>query len=194
MTSRGGKNRRKNYFIDRQFQSLFILKFCSLVILASALTGILMYHWNRQTTTVAFENLRIIVKTTADFIAPVILQILITVSIFISMAAIIITLFTSHRIAGPVYKLMTEIGKMSRLDFSSPIRIRATDQLQKAALETEAMRVRVSGELEAIKKDWGALKQDLSGVRDRPGENEKAGINDRVKKIDAALSRFKTGS
>lgn len=186
-------NRRKNYYIDRQFQTRFILKFCFLVMLASVLTGILMYYLNLQTTTVAFENLRVTVKTTADFIALAIFQILIIVSVFTSIAAIAVTLFTSHRIAGPVYKLMMEMGKMSRGDFSSPIRIRATDQLQKAASESEAMRVMVSGELNAIKKAWGELKQDLGKVRDKVNENEKARIDDASKKIDTALSGFKIG-
>lgn len=186
--------RRKNYFIDRQFQSRFILKVCLLVILAIALTGILMYYLNRGTTTVAFDNLRIAAKTTADFIAPVTLQILVVVSIFISIAAIVITLYTSHKIAGPIYKLMMEMGRMGRGDFSSPIRIRATDQLQKAASESEAMRVKVCGDLDAIKKDWGALKRELDRIRDRIGNgNEKAAIDEAVKRIDTTLSRFKTG-
>lgn len=186
-------DRRKNYFIDPRFQAEFILKFCSLVIAASVVTGFLIYYLNRYTATVTFDDLRVIVKTTSDFILPVMLEVLAIVFLFTGIATVAIMLFASHRIAGPLYKLMTELKKMEGGDFTSSIHIRATDQLQKAARETEAMRVKVSGELDSIKKDWGALKQGLSKVRDRGGENEKAGIDDTVKKIDAALSRFKTG-
>jgi len=66
--------RRKNYFIDKSFQTRFILKFCSLVIAGGLLTVGLLYCLARQSTTVAFMNSRVVVKTTADFILPILIQ------------------------------------------------------------------------------------------------------------------------
>jgi hypothetical protein len=36
------KNRRRNYFIKKGFQTKFVLRFCVLVILGSLITGLIL--------------------------------------------------------------------------------------------------------------------------------------------------------
>lgn len=186
------RNRRRNYFIDKQFQTKFILKFCSLIILASALAGIFIYYFNRQTTTVAFENLRVVVKTTSDFILPAMLQILVIVSFFIGLATVGVTLFASHKIAGPLYKLMMELDRIKEGDLSSPIRIRADDQLQNAAAKCEALRLELADTLGALKDNWGVFKGSMEKLLAHSGDGEEIrSIKHLAGKIDSALSKFK---
>ena len=192
MTSFEG-DRRKNYFIDPRFQMEFILKFCSIVIAASVITGFFIYYLNRYTATVAFEDLRVIVKTTADFILPVILEVLIIVFLFTGIATVAVMLFASHRIAGPLYKLMTELKKMEGGDFTSSIHIRATDQLQNVVSECETMRGEIAANAGTIKKEWLTVKNIANGALDKTADqNEKKRLNDAVEKIDAAISWFKS--
>ena len=121
-------------------------------MVASLMIGTLIYVFNRRTNTVAFENLRVVVKSTADFIRPVMSLVIVTVTAVAAVSTMIIVLFTSHRIAGPLFRLTLEFGKIKNKDLSHPIRIRATDQLQRLASESEAMRVEYQESLGKTKK------------------------------------------
>ena len=187
------QNRRRNYFIDKSFQAKFILKFCALNILASLLTVALIYFLNRQTKTVTFEGLELLVKSTADFILPLLLQCVAIVALFIGVATIVVILVTSHKIAGPLYRLTIELKKIKAGDLSAPIHIRTEDQLQKVAEEFEEMRVAFRGSLDSLRKNWTALRPEIlsfkNAVRD---ESQKKRLEKEIGVIDAELARFKT--
>ncbi|NQS99742.1 MAG: hypothetical protein HQ595_01550, partial [Candidatus Omnitrophica bacterium] len=107
------KNRRTTYFIKRKFQRNFIIKFCVLVIGGSALSGVLIYSMSKSTVTTTFENCRLTIKSTADFILPAVLLSGLIVIVFIGLATVAVTLFTSHRIAGPLYRLEQDVTEIS---------------------------------------------------------------------------------
>lgn len=186
-------NRRRNYFIDKNFQTKFIIRFCLLIMLASLMTGALIYYFNMQTTTVAFENLKVVVKSTADFILPIMFQVIIIVTVIVGLATIAVTLFTSHKIAGPLYKLKMELGKMKEGDFSSPIRIRAKDQLQKVVSEFDGMRSNINKSMGTLKEAWSSIKAELSLLeREVKDEAKRKLLADSIKRLDSELARFKT--
>jgi len=185
-------NRRRNYFIDRSFQSKFIIKFCLLVVIASVLTWASLYYFSRQTTTVAFEHLKVVVKSTADFIMPIMLGTLIIVTLLAAAATIIVTLLTSHKIAGPLYRLKIELDKMKNGDFSSPVRVRTKDQLQNIASNFEEMRLNLKNSVKALKENWHSLNANLRKLRDTAQDaSEKRQIEEAIRKIDAELAKLK---
>ena len=94
------KWRRRNYFIDKNFQSKFIIKFCIIVIISSLAVGVSIFYLSQNFTTVAIENAHVIVKKTSDFMLPIVAETLALVTLFSAIAVIILTLFTSHKIAG----------------------------------------------------------------------------------------------
>ncbi|MDP2922089.1 MAG: hypothetical protein Q8O12_06995, partial [Candidatus Omnitrophota bacterium] len=98
------KYKRRNYFIDRAFQSEFIVKFCGLVILGSAAFGAVLYFFSKHALTTSFENSRLVIKSTADYIFPGLLFGGIIVAIFTALAAGAVVMFMTHRIAGPMYR------------------------------------------------------------------------------------------
>lgn len=186
------ENRRRTYFIDRSFQTKFIIKFCLLIISASLLTGILIYYFNRQTTTVAFENLRVVVKSTSDFILPIMLEILAIVTVLVSIATIIVTLFTSHKITGPLYRLKAELEKIKSGNLSSEVRIRADDQLQRVASELDEMRKTSKNSIEKLIDNWDSIKTSLDRLKEEMAdEKEKRRIADNIENIDFELSKYK---
>lgn len=186
-------NRRKNYYIDHTFQSRFIVKFCLVVLCASVLMGMLICLFNMQSSTVAFENLRVVVKSTADFVFPTMMSIIFIVTIFSAIATIAVTLFTSHKISGPLYNLTMVFERMKIGDFSKPIRIRSGDQLQKAAESAENMRTELRSRLNEIKKDWGSIKLIINKLNENAiSPNEKKQLEDNIKKVDLEFSSLKT--
>ena len=64
------KTRRKKYFINKGFQVEFVLKFCGLVALGCVIFGVALYVLSKNTLTTSFENSRLVVKSTADYLLP----------------------------------------------------------------------------------------------------------------------------
>ncbi len=123
-------DRRKNYFINRKFQAGFIIKFCVLVIMGTAISGGVVYWMSRSTVTSTFENSRLVIKSTADFILPSVLLSSAFVVIAIGIAAIAITLFTSHRIAGPLYRIEKDLEELARGNLNVHFNLRKNDEIK----------------------------------------------------------------
>src|SRR3990167_5140637 len=122
------ENRRKNYFIKREFQTKFILKFCALVALTALISAIVVYLFLSRSVTTVFENSKIVIKPSTEFVMPgLILSSLVSI-LLVSLATIVTVLFISHRIAGPLYKLENSLERMAECDLSFDISLRKNDE------------------------------------------------------------------
>lgn len=130
---------RKVQFAKTRFQKEFVLHFCLLVILGSVFFGALVYLMSRSTVSTAFQNSRLIIKTTADFILPSLLLSSLIVIVVTGIATVIITQFVSNRIAGPIYRLQKDIAKFAEGDLKVYFHIRKKDELQELAVSLNQM-------------------------------------------------------
>lgn len=178
------QNLRKQYYIDKAFQKRFITVFCIMIILMSiaAVTSIL--YLNRDTTTVAFEDLRISVKTTSDFIAPIIIQTLIVTTFLTSVAALILTLMFSHKISGPLFNINREVEKMGAGDLSQRVKIRADDQLQHLGSSIDEMRESLRKRIRDLQTEWARFEKQAASLT--------ADQQKQAQKIKKSLDEFKT--
>jgi nitrogen fixation/metabolism regulation signal transduction histidine kinase len=140
-------DRRKNYFIERSFQAKFIVKFCILVGAGGLLTIGMLYLLAMRSTTVAIVNSEVLVKTTADFLLPILIQTVSVVVFLVSITTIIVTLFVSHKIAGPLYRLKKAMHDLGEGDFSAEINLRRFDQLKDIAQDFNNMARRLKSRL-----------------------------------------------
>lgn len=148
------ENRRKNYFIKKEFQAKFILKFCALVALTAIISAYVIYLFLSHSATTVFENSEITIKPSTEFIMPgLILSSLISV-VFVSIATIAVVLFISHRIAGPLYKLESSLERMGEGDVSFDIHFRKGDEARILSDVFNKSRRRLNGMISAIKKDF----------------------------------------
>lgn len=186
------ENRRKNFFIDKKFQSEFIVKFCMIITAATFLAGVMTYYLTRQSATVAFESLQVQVKSTADFILPVIIWIFLIVAFLGALVTIAVTLFTSHRIAGPLFRIKMELGRLINKDFSHPIKVRAKDQLKIVASDFEQLRKVVKNTLSDMEKDCTGLREEVLGLKDDLSEEQLAQLAQRIEALEKKLKEFRT--
>jgi methyl-accepting chemotaxis protein len=129
----GSAERRRNYFIEKSFQARFVFKFCTLVVLGGLLSMAALYMIGTGSTTVSIVNSRVVVKSTADFLLPVLIQTFLVVMVLVGVAAIAVTLFVSHQIAGPLYRFKKAMEQLSGGDFKAEVKLRSTDQLKDLA-------------------------------------------------------------
>jgi len=157
MSPQPRKYQRRNYYIDKDFQTKFILKFCSLVAFGSFLTVALICWLAQHSTTVGIADGRVAVHTTAEYLLPLLLQTVFVQLVVVSLAVIVMTLLFSHKIAGPLYRFKVMLGALGEGDLSKPMRLREGDQLQKVS---EAYNEAVEKISEKIRKAKNASSLD----------------------------------
>jgi len=122
--------KRRHYFINKAFQSEFILKFCALVALGCVVFGVILYALSSKTLTTSFENSRLVVKSTADYLLPGLLFGGIIVGILTAIVTSIIVVLMTHRVVGPMYRFEKQAEKIGSGELSSDLKIRKKDQFQ----------------------------------------------------------------
>ena len=181
--------RRRIYFIEKGFQFWFIIRFCFLVIAGALITMALLYFFANKTTTVSFENTKAVVKSTADFIFPVLIQTLIVVSVVVAIFAIMLTLYVSHKIGGPVYRFKKELELIEQGDFSSEFRIRRKDQFQDLAQLLNSVKKKLRDELTGIKEELKELESAVNSLPEGEGKNTLSQV---IVKLQQRLQKFRT--
>lgn len=151
MSPQSQKSQRRNYYIDKDFQAKFIIKFCFLAAFGSLLIVALIYWLAQNSTTVGIAEGRVAVHTTAEYLLPLLLQTVFTELVIVSLATIVMTLFISHKIAGPLYRLKVMLGALGEGDFSSSMRLRKDDQLQQVAAAYNEAVEKINGKLKTVK-------------------------------------------
>jgi len=159
------------------------------VIAGALITMALLYFFASKTTTVSFENTKAVVKSTADFIFPVLIQTLIVVSVVVAIFAIMLTLYVSHKIGGPVYRFKKELELIEQGDFSSEFRIRRKDQFQDLAQLLNSVKKKLRGELTGIKEELKELESAVNSLPEGEGKNTLSQV---IVKLQQRLQKFRT--
>lgn len=133
------RKRRRIRIVNMEFQLNFILKFCAVIILAALTIAAIVYTLSIPSATTVFENSRLTLKRTADFILPILILSSLVAIIIAGLVTVIITLFISHRIAGPLYRLEEDIAEVNRGNLSVKIQVRKKDELQNLAKSLNQM-------------------------------------------------------
>jgi methyl-accepting chemotaxis protein len=187
---------RRNYYIDKDFQTKFIMKFCGLVALGAVVTMALLYLLARQATTVSIVQSRITVRTTADFLVPIMVQTVIVVTVIVSLAAAAVTLFVSHKIAGPLYRFKQTFKELAAGNFSNQVRLRKGDQLVEVASDFNHMIASVRGQILATRSNIESARADLDAISEFSVEDSKRhqfmALKKKVQDAEKAVNFFRT--
>ena len=178
-------NRRRQYFIDKRFQTKFIIKFASLVVVATAITGAIVYLMARSTVTTSFENSRLVIKSTADFILPSVLLSGAVVIVSIGLTTILIALIASHRIAGPLYRLEKDLKEVSGGNLRTRFILRRADEMKSLADGLNIM-------VDAFKSDVVDIKKISSEIETALNANNIESARSGLKVLKRIVEKFRT--
>ena len=188
-------HRRRNVYIDKDFQTRFILKFCALVAVGAGFTIAFLYLLSMQSTTVSFVQAKVKVMTTADFLLPVMIQTVLIVMGFVSLASIGVTLIVSHKIAGPLFRFKQTFKELAGGNFSNQVRLRNGDQLAEVAGDFNQMITVVRARLIDAKKALALVQLDIDAIGEFNVEDAKRkmfhDLQQKVRDLEKALEFFK---
>jgi methyl-accepting chemotaxis protein len=131
--------KRRNYFIDKKFQTLFAVKFLLVLLVAAVAALGLFLYYTSGTITIGYDGSEINLDQTNDFFLRALIISFIGLIILTSLVATTVIIFISHKIAGPIFhfkKTLTEIGKGN---LTIRMRLREKDQFKVLADEINAM-------------------------------------------------------
>ncbi|MDD5423395.1 MAG: HAMP domain-containing protein [Candidatus Omnitrophota bacterium] len=179
-------NRRRNYYIDKKFQTNFIIKFCSLVALGAAISGYIIYSMSRATVTTTFINSRLTIKSTADYLLPAVFLSSAVVIVLIGLATIAVTLLTSHKIAGPLYRLEKDIDEITAGNLNIRFNLRKGDEIKALASSLERMSANLRDRIVRIRKVSIELESEINSCCKEAPE----GLRSKLEEMKKEIAKF----
>ncbi|HWR57575.1 MAG TPA: methyl-accepting chemotaxis protein [Thermodesulfovibrionales bacterium] len=165
--------RRRNYFISKEFQGRFVLRFF-LAILAGAVVFTLIFSiFSAHTITVTYEDSILKVDRTPKALA---IEIVRTYGVYIVLLGLgisLVSLFLSHRIAGPLYRLERSVEELTKGNLSFNITLRRKDELKELAASLNEMIRVLSDQIRDIKIRAGVIEKEV--LKMSGASNEKGG-------------------
>lgn len=154
--------RRRHYFIKKEFQFKFILKFCLIILVGVIFSTGLLFLFSQGTLTSSFQQSRLVIKNTASAILPAVIYTnLITLGL-ITLATIVVTIFISHKIAGPMFRFEKDLKEIGEGDLTKNIGLRKKDQLTDMAVSLNKMIASLHDKVLAIQSDVEHLLESAS--------------------------------
>jgi methyl-accepting chemotaxis protein len=157
---------RKNYFIKKRFQTVFFLKFVALLLVESLLITALLLLFSNDTVTTGYLNSTLRIEKTPDFFFTSFLLIILITMVGIGIAAMVMFILLSHRIAGPMYRFEKALKEIEDGDLTARVDIRKTDQLTELKDSINAVASSLDGRIGRIKRSLSDTEGLLSGADD----------------------------
>jgi methyl-accepting chemotaxis protein len=151
-------HRRKIIYIHRTFQRNFIIKFCIIAALGMVSASLLLYIVSKDSLTATYRYHHLAVKTTAEAILPGLVITNLVVLLALIVASVFVTLYISHKIAGPLYRLNKSLQAIGEGDLTMNIRLRQKDQLMEFASTINTMVENLRERIEEIETMIRELK------------------------------------
>jgi len=184
MSHHKASNKRKNYFVKKDFQVRFILKFCLLLFIGVVLSTGLLFLFSQDSLTSSFQQSRLEIKNTSIAILPsVMVTNLITLGL-ITLGTIIVTLLVSHKIAGPLFRFEKELDAVSKGDLTKRVILREKDQGKDMADSLNVMISSFHDKVSDIQADIDAIRE--SALR----HNASKALIDELERLGKKISGY----
>ncbi len=149
--------KRRQFYIKKDYQFQFIFKFCLLMLTGALVSTGLLFLFSRGTLTSSFEQSRLVVKSTSFAILPHILWTNLLTLILITLATIVVVLFVSHKIAGPMFRFEKDLKQIGKGDLTVVIHLREKDQILEMANSLNEMTTSLRGKVQALESEVEAV-------------------------------------
>jgi methyl-accepting chemotaxis protein len=142
--------KRRNYFINKEFQGKHIFNAFLLVAFGSILFALIFSFFSSNTLSIVYDNYHLKLGTTPGILLNKILS---SQWLFIVLGGIIITiitLFSTHRVAGPFFRFEKTLDNMTAKNFSGRITLRPKDAGKELALKINLFNEMLSSDLNRL--------------------------------------------
>lgn len=192
------KFKRRNFFINKSFQGRYIFQFYFLIILGALIFSILFSYLSAQTLTVTYDNYNLKIDSTPFMLFKQMVTTNWIIFIPIGVIVIIVGLFQTHRIAGPLFKLEGIFERMTEGHIETDSWLRTKDdgkelfdKLNKFNLFLAHQVDNMNEQSHALTKQLNEVEKHVEGMQQK--EHVKQAIEEMrliIGKLDSTLDVF----
>ena len=139
--------KRRNYFINKEFQGKYIFNCFLIIAIGSILFIGIFSFFSSNTLSIAYDNYHLQLGLTPGILFK---KLLYTQWFFIALGGglvIVITLFLSHRVAGPFFRFEKALDEMIQGRIANKIVLRKKDEGKKLAQKINTFNLKLSHDL-----------------------------------------------
>ena len=151
--------RRRIVYIQKEFQRNFILKFSLIALCAMAAASLLLYFTSKNTLTATYRYHHLALQRTGEAILPSLVVTNLIVLLFFLAATIVVTLYVSHKIGGPLYRLKNSLESIGNGNLTTLVQLREHDQLMDFVSTINQMTGNLKDRVSQIQKQAAQLRE-----------------------------------
>ncbi len=178
--------KRRNFFINQEFQGRTIFNYFILVVLGSAFFVGMITFFSSNTLSIVYENYHLELGLTPDILLKKFFSAQWIFIVFGGGAVIIITLFLTHRVAGPFYRFEITLDKMVNGDLSQKILLRQKDEGKELAAKINQFNYKLSQKIIMLKSFKNSIEKSTLEIENSLLEESK-----RDKSLTGHLNKIK---
>jgi methyl-accepting chemotaxis protein len=187
--------KRRNYFIKQDFQGRFILRFFLTILLSAVVFTIILSIFSAHTITITYRDSFLRIEKTPKALFYEILRAHGLYIFLIGLGISVLSLFLSHRIAGPLYRFERSVEEITKGNLTFRIRLRKKDEAQELANSMNRMIEELSSRISLIKGIAEELSIYIGEIREGSDDRQKESIHkisESLERLKKALSYFNT--
>ena len=177
--------KRRNYFINKEFQGKTIFNYFLLVVIGSTLFLGAISFFSSNTLSIVYDNYHLELGLTPDILLKKFFSAQWFFIIFGGGAVIIMTLILTHRIAGPFYRFEITLDEMINGDLSQTIHLRGKDEGKELAGKINFFNNRLSEKITILKSYKNSIKEYTQEIEADlyPASGKNKAVLENIKKI-----------
>ncbi|MCP4130609.1 MAG: hypothetical protein GY754_06470 [bacterium] len=177
------KRRRKVVLINKKFQYKMIAKFIVLNMAIMVLFAVVIFFFMDSEIGTRLNEAHNKFRDVRSMLMPVVITLSCLNILIASIVIWGVVLFSSHRIAGPLYRFKEELKKIYHRNLKPIIGIRDDDQLYECSAALKEMSEVLSGDLQHIKQAVAELKS-----LEKKGSSKE--LKKKIQEIDEILEQY----
>lgn len=189
-----GSPKRRILFIEKTFQLKFIAKVTAVIVLGTALTGGLLYLLADQEFGRAFFSAHYQARSSWELLLPSVLISSFVAMCLVAAVAVVLTLYDSHRIGGPLFRFKSNLQTVGDGDLTTFTKLREKDELKPFTDSMNEMTAKLREKILRIKTAHEEIKAcvgKLNPEGDATAAKILGELNAAEKKLAEALSAFR---
>lgn len=153
--------RRQTVYVDKPFQRKFIFRFCVIALGAMLLASLVLFLLSKNTMTATYRYHHLSLKDTAEAIMPAMLITNGVVLLGLLGATILVTLYVSHKIGGPLHRVESVLEEIGQGNLDIKIEFRQRDQLKDLVPKINHMIQNLNKRVRQIQDEVGHLQEKI---------------------------------
>jgi len=174
--------------IERTFQWKFVGKFAGIVLAGLGGTVLSLYLALPKGEARDFGEVIRSLVTADNVLSRAIVVALVAEAVVISAAVVLTTVLTSHKIAGPLYRLRVGVNELVRAHGVRPIRLRKYDQLRKSEESFNTMLAGLQARFRSLGESCEGVVESAGVPAESPGGRGRLKVE--IDRLEDALRRF----